>query len=642
LRPDGRGIRITDISGGTDPLTVNALGGSKAARDLGLENASGTGTVDSTNVRASLGSVLLRNLAGGSGITTGRLALTDRAGNYVEVDAAGANSLSDLISRINTAGNGVRAAVNRAGTGLEITDVSGGTGNLSISSLSGPNIAGLLGIAGDFDTSVTSVDGGSLKRQFISENSRLASLNGGKGISSGTFRITNSNGVTADVSLTGLTDPKLSDVIERINATNIGVIASINAEGSGLLLTDTLGGPAKLNVTDRSGSAASDLRISGTATANTLDGAYAKDITVEATDTLNSLITKINATNLGVSASLINDGNGANPFRLALNASNSGEDGRFTFDTGATGIRLDTLVRGQNAAVFLGSSSATNPVLITSSSNTLSNVLPGVTLNLNSASSGPVTVNVTRSSETAVATIKSFVQTTNALTSRLQELTKFDTATNVRGVLLGDSTASSITSTLFAALQAPVQGTGRYTLLSQIGITVGEKNQLSFDEEKFKSAYNTDPESVQRLFTAFNNNATTTITRPDGTQLSQTTTVTPFGTDAVGVNVTTDGSGNRVRREVKLEGFGFGYTLQKALNRLVDPVSGLVVQQNKTLDEANEVFQDRITSLTAQLDAKRLRLQRQFAQMEQVLSQLQSQQSAIGRISSVAAPAQST
>lgn len=638
ISPDGRGFRITDNSGGANPLTITALNNSKAARDLGFEGATGTGSVTGSNLRAGLGSVLLKNLRGGVGVNTGSLLLTDRAGNDSTVSLAGANSLSDLIGRINSGGNGVRAAVNRAGTGLEITDVSGGSGDLVIGSASGPNVAGLLGIEGTFNAAVTSVDGGSLKRQFISENSSLASLNGGRGIAPGTFRITNSLGATADINLSGLTNPKLSDVIARINAGNIGVTASINEEGNGLLLTDTNGGASKLTVADRSGSAAADLRIAGTATNDTIDGALAKDIEVTSTDTLNSLIAKLNAAKVGVSASLINDGTGANPFRLSLNSLNSGEDGRFTIDTGSTGIQLDTLVRAQNAAVFLGSSSATNPVLLTSSSNTLSNVLPGVSLNLNSASTSAVTLNVVQNADTAVSTLKSFVSTFNGLTTRIADLTKFDTATNAKGLLLGDAAAASILTNLFSAVQSPIRGAGRYSLLSQVGVTVGEDNQLSFDETKFKTAYAADPLATQRLFTAFNTVTTTTTTSPNGSQLSQIATTTPFGTDSVGTANSTDGSGNAVRRETKLEGFGLGYSLQKSLTRLIDPVNGLVVQQGKTIDEANKVFENRIASISILLNQKRSRLQRQFANMETILSQLQSQQTAIGRISSISVP----
>lgn len=635
IAPDGRSFRITDLTGGPDELTVSSLNDSRAARDLGLEFAAGTGTVTGSKVRAGLGSVLLKSLNGGTGITAGTLTLTDRTGAYAEVSLAGVSSLSELITAINDAGTGVRASVNRSGTGIEITDVSGGTGDLEIGSLSGPNVAALLGIEGTFDLSRTRIDGGSLKRQFVSENTALSTLNGGRGIASGTFRITNSNGVSATVSLTNLNNPTLQDVITAINSKNIGVIASINDEGTGLMLQDTLGGASALRVADVTGTAAQDLRIAGTATGSTLVGRYAADIEVTATDTLQTLVNKINSANVGVTASTINDGSTVNPVRLSVNAVNSGLAGRFTFDGGATGVELTTLVRAQNAAVFLGSSDVPDPVLLTSSTNTLADVVPGVTLNLANASNTPVTVSVSQSADQAVSTLRSFVTNFNALTQRIGELTRFDPATNTRGLLLGDAAVSGMVASLFNALQSPVSGAGRYTLLSQVGLSVGANNQLTFDENRFREAYATDAQSAQRLFTAFNTVTTTTVTSPGGQQLSQTTTTTPFGTETVGVSTSTDDDGNNVRTEVRLEGFGIAYTLQNAINRLIDPVNGTVVRQNRSIDDANRIFEARIASINAQLDAKRLRLQRQFTQMERVLAQLQSQQSAIGRIQTV-------
>lgn len=635
VAPDGRSLRLTDLTGGSGDLTVASLNDSKAARDLGLEFAAGSGTVTGTKIRAGLGSVLMKNLNGGTGITAGTLTLTDRAGAYAEVSLSGVSSLSELVRAINNAGTGVRASINRSGTGLEITDVSGGTGDLEIGSLSGPNVAALLGIEGTFDLSQTRIDGGSLKRQFIAETTALSTLNGGRGIAPGTFRITNSNGVSATVSLGNLNNPTLQDVISAINSRNIGVVASINEEGTGLQLQDTLGGSAPLRVVDVTGSAAQDLRIAGTGSGGYIVGRYAADIAVTATDTLQTLVNKINAANVGVVATTINDGSVLNPVRLSLNALNSGLAGRFTFDGAAAGVEVSTLVRAQNAAVFLGSSEVSDPVLLTSNTNTLANVVPGVTLNLAGASNNPVTVTVSQSADTAVNTLRSFVNNFNALTQRIAELTRFDPATNARGILLGDAAVSGMVAGLFNALQGPVSGAGRYTLLSQVGLTVGANNQLSFDENRFREAYAADPQAAQRLFTAFNTVTTTTVTSPGGQQISQTTTTTPFGTETVGVTTSTDDDGNNVRTEVRLQGFGVAYTLQNAINRLIDPVNGTVIRQTRTLDDANRVFEARIAAINTQLDAKRLRLQRQFTQMERVLSQLQSQQSAIGRIQTV-------
>lgn len=634
LRSDGKGIKITDTSGGGGTLSVTALNGSNAAKDLGLNTASVGGVLTGTPLKSSLGSVLLKNLHGGTGVGGGTFEVTDRTGNAAVVSMSGATSLSDVIKRINDAGTGVKASINKSGTGLQLTDTSGGTGNFSVTSLGG-GAANLLGIEGTYDLTKTVVDAGSLDRAYIGENTLLSTLAGGKGIGAGKFEITASNGTKAQIDTTDFTKGTLKDMISAINAKNIGVVASVNEDGSGLLLTDTAGGVSKMTVKDVSGNVAADLQIAGTATGNTIDGAYSKTITVDSDDTLQDVVTKINSAGSGIAASIVNDGSGATPYRLSINANNTGLNGRFTFDAGSTGLGVSNLVNAQNAAVFLGSADATNPVLINSSSNTVTNIVPGVTLNLVSASSKTVNVTVSQTADNAVTQFNSFVSTFNGLTSKIAELTSFNTTTNAKGLLLGDSTTTNVVDEMFRALNSSVSGAGRYSRLSQIGITIGEDNQLKFDEEKFRSAYSTDAVSVQRLFTAFNTVATTSTTDKTTKKVTETVVTTPFGTETAGTTKGTDTNGNAYSRTIKIEGFGFASILQKSLNKLNDPVNGTLVLQNKSLDTANELYQERIDNLTTLLEAKQARLEKQFANMESVLAKLQTQQTSIGQIKSI-------
>lgn len=647
LRSDGKGLQVVDNTTGSGELTLSALSGSKALRDLGLAGAASGNTLTGGNLVANLGSVLLKNLSGGAGITGGQITITDRNGTSANLDLSGAQSLDDVLSAINGAGTTLRASVSKSGTRIELTDTSGGTGNVVVSDTSG-TLAQQLGIAGTFDTNKTVVSGTALKRQYVNENSLLADLNGGKGVTPGVFRITNGRGTTADVDLRTLSNGKLSDVISAINAKGIGVTASVNSDGSGLLLTDTTTGSSSLKVEDLSGSLARDLNIAKTAAAGskTINGAFGATIDVTATDTLNTVLTKINSAGVGVVASVVNDGSGATPFRLTLTALNSGRDGRFTFDAGKTGLGADTLVRAQDAAVFLGGTGSTNPVLITSSSNTLSNVVPGLSITLAGVSDQPVTVSVAQNADSAVSQLQGFVKSFNSLTQNIADLTKFDTNTQKGGLLLGDATAQSINDSLFQAINTSVSGAGKYSLLAQVGVTISADNQLNFDETKFRNAYASDATSVQRLFTAFRTETTTTYTK-GGATVTPTGTVsgtvsTPFGTELAGTTSTNDGSGNTVTRVTKVVGFGIASAFQKALSRLNDPVNGTLTISNKSIDTANDLYNKRISSINDLLVAKRSRLQQQFANLETVLATLQGQQSAIGRIQSVSAPASSS
>ena len=86
-------------------------------------------------------------------------------------------------------------------------------------------------------------------------------------------------------------------------------------------------------------------------------------------------------------------------------------------------------------------------------------------------------------------------------------------------------------------------------------------------------------------------------------------------------------------------GTGIGYLIENSMARLIDPVDGAISRENKTLDEKTAQFQDRIESLDKSLTSKRERLERQFAQMESVLANLQNQQSSLSSLQTLAAGA---
>lgn len=589
---DGSSIRLVDTAAGDGAVQVSALNGSMAARDLGLLAAPASDTeINGSAVLASLNSVLLSSLRGGSGLSMGQITITDRAGASNTIDLAGAKTVDELISRINSNGVAqVTARVKSSGNGIEIVDVSAGSGELSIADVNSTT-ASELGIAGTFSTATTVVRGANLQRQWVSENTLLSSYNGGRGVTLGKFKITNADGQVATVDLTVGTKLTLRDVIAEINNSGVAT-ASINANGDGLLITDSTGGGGHLTIEDVSGRAAADLNIAGTATANTIDGSFEKTITVTDSDTLSSVVSSINTLAFAAGASIINDGSPDAPFRLSLSARNSGRNGRFSFDGGQTTLQTNTLLEAQDAVIFYGSAGGTQPLVLTSSSNQFSNVVQGVTIDARSVSTAPVTVSITEDSSGISGELKKFVETFNGLVEKLQELTKYDSETNARGLLLGDSTVQQIQTRLYAMIQSKIKGAGQFSTLSEVGLRLTEGAKLEFNEERFNAAYAQDSESVKRLFT---------------------------------MNIAASGSTPAQK--------GFGNTLEDRINSLIDPINGLITRQNQSLDRKTQNFSDRIGQLDKLLEAKRTRLERQFANLETVLSQMQSQQQALASFS---------
>ncbi len=598
IDPQSKSITLSDTTGGSGTMQVTALNGSRAAADLGIQRSAVAGVIAGDDLIATVNSVLLSSLQGGTGLSMGRISITDRAGASAEIDLGNAKTVQDVIDLINDSSVQVTASLKASGNGIQLVDESAGTGDLIIADVD-DTTAATLGIAGTHAPATSVVLGANLQRQWLSENTALATMNGGKGVASGTIRITNSAGQYATVSLTS-DDTTLGDLIRKINAAtaigtdpveSLNVVASINANGDGLLLTDNSAGTVgKLTVEEVGSSMAADLNIRGVATATTLDGSFEKTYTIGADDTLKDVIDDLNAPGFALSAAMINDGSGATPYRLSLTARNAGRAGRFIFDAGSTSLATHNLVESEDAAVFLGGSTGTQPLVVTSSSNQMSNIVKGVTIDLHSASASPVTLSIANDVDNVVGELNKFIQGFNELVDKLHDLTKFNSDTMARGLLLGEGTVQKIESELYAAVRLSVTGTGSHDSLMDVGLRLVDGAKLELNEEKFRAAYAADPNSVTKLFTFYQK-----------------------ADEAAGTV------------EVK----GLGYYIEERLNSLIDPVSGLIARQNQALDKRNDDFQDRIDRLDKLLDAKRLRLERQFANMESVLAGLQSQQQAL-------------
>jgi flagellar hook-associated protein 2 len=585
----GGALQITDNSAGSGNLTIADATGSTLASQLGI---AGTFTTTATGTNTS------------PSITPGIVQFTNRNGQTASINFSGATTVQDVLNDINNAtdsgGNSLdlSATLDPAGTGIQITDNSGGSGDLTIADTTG-TLASQLGIAGTYDTSVANVTGTNLNRQFVNQNTLLTNYNFGQGVNLGTFRITNSLGDSATVNLATIAATSIGDVINAINSAtdangkSIGVTASLNAAGNGIQLTDSAGGTSAMTVADVTGTAAANLQIAGTATGTTINGALEKTIAVSPTDTLTTIASKINALGFGVNASVIDDGSDTDPYRLSLTASNSGYEGRFIFNAGTTQLGSTQLVAAQDAAVFVGSGTSTSqPLLVTSKQNQITGIIPGLTVNLVGASTSPVTVNVTNDDTQAVTQINSLVTGFNGIVDSIANYSTFNTTTDEGGVLLGDYNTQDIQTVLYDALNTAVGSTQQYHTLADLGFSFNDNGELQFDQDTFDQAYATNPGDVQKLLTA-------TAT---GTSSTGTPTTTPVGIMA---------------------------QLSTTLTNLLDPTDGLLAQEDNTLAAKNQNFQDQITQLNTTLANQQNLLEQQFANLETTLSSLQSQQQTI-------------
>lgn len=590
-------MQLTDSTGGAGTLSVDALPSTNAADALGLNVAAVDDVLTGKRLTGGLNSVLLRNLRGGQGIATpGEISLTDRTGAAAVVDLSQAESLDDVLTAINNATTSgsvklqLQAALDANGTGIVITDTSGQTtSNLIIADVNGGTLAGDLNF--DVDAAAISVSSGSLHLRSVNEATSLSKYApSGGAVSAGSFSITNSAGTSAVINI-GSSTKTIGDVIDRINSAGIDVAAELNETGDGFVLIDNAAGSGTLKVLGIGGTPAADLHLLGTAVTGA-DGKQritsrdAAVVTIVVDDTLTTLSTKINSAGGILRASVIDSGAAINPFRLSLTATASGADNRLVIDDGGLGFNISKQVVGQDAVLRIGSDPAT-AFLKTSSTNTFANAVTGYQVTLLKASDQPAIVSGSLDTATIANAISTLAKNYNQLVSQIDTLTKYDPVTQARGALQGSGTVLQIESRI-TGLVNRVTGspTSPIRSLADVGLIVGAGGTLSFDSAKFEAAIADRPEDVTKLFT-------------DSTS-------------------------------------GFGVTLNALLKDLNDPDQGSLTAEVEANDAHIAALDDQIERMNESLANRQTYLELQFANMERVLSGLQSQQDALAALASIA------
>lgn len=507
----GEGLVLTDLTsdtGGT--FTITGLNDSKALQDLGLASSAVGDTITGTRIFSGLKTTLLSTLDGGNGLELGSLDITDRSGASATLNFSTNDTLEDIIATINLAGLGVEASANDTRDGIQLTDTTGATtSNLIVANgLDGLLTADKLGLA--INDAVTSVDGGSLNKQTVSENTLLSSLNGGSGVSNGSFKITDTVGSEQTITINAEVKT-IGDLILEIERTSLQIDARINDAGDGIVLIDTADGSETLTIEEEGGNTARDLHILGASTTidvggtptQVIDGSTQHTISLEATDTLQDLRDKINDLGAGVSATIINDGSSVKPFRLNIVSDNAGELGAIHLNASGLGITFEETIEAQDALVLIGNeTTAGGQILASSSSNTFEDIVTGIDITIHDTSDVSVKVSVTDTDKGLVSRMIATVETFNRIRERINILTEFDEESGQAGILQGDSAMLRLESDLNRIVTDRILGAGSFKSVAQIGVTMGQNGFLALDESVLKSAFEEDPAAVEQFFTS--------------------------------------------------------------------------------------------------------------------------------------------
>lgn len=251
----------------------------------------------------------------------------------------------------------------------------------------------------------------------------------------------------------------------------------------------------------------------GTLTIQVGSGA-AKSVTIDSTNnTLAGIRDAINKAGSDVTASIINDGTG---YKMIMTANKMGASNTIKATVTGDSVGTDTDTSGlsnlvydpsgtQNMSQIQVAQSATlkmGTLTITKDSNTVTDVVPGVTLNLIKAQVGtPVSVTVSNDTSVVSANVNKFVTEYNNLMKALKDQVGYNAETKKSGPLAGDSMLMRIESQVRSIVSNAIPGmSSGLNSLSQIGVGTQKDGTLAVDATKLNAAMASNFSDIVKLF----------------------------------------------------------------------------------------------------------------------------------------------
>jgi flagellar hook-associated protein 2 len=243
------------------------------------------------------------------------------------------------------------------------------------------------------------------------------------------------------------------------------------------------------------------------------------DIEIKSGMTLSELRDAINEASDGtLSATILNVG-GSDPYSLVVKSAKTGAAEELSFAwSDENGVAIDPDDNTNNAFKFNPVQEAQdaqftyNGMTIQRTTNTISDLISGVTIELKKEDTNVANVSISRDLSSLSEQMQAFVDSYNELTTYLSEITKYDTETSERGSFQGDSRINSIRGDINKILFANNEdGKNIMDLLTRTSLDIegnessafafslAENGSLIFDQRTFEYALEQDPEGIERL-----------------------------------------------------------------------------------------------------------------------------------------------
>lgn len=308
-----------------------------------------------------------------------------------------------------------------------------------------------------------------------------------------------------------------------------------------------------------------------------------KDVYITGSNsTLDGVAAQINAANMGIRATVIEDRRDRNyPFKLLTTGLSTGEDNQVEFPTvylldGDQDMYFDQTKQSQNAKLKL------DGFELELADNLAKDLIPGVTLDLKQAAPGrEVRVHVKENLEVISGKVKSFVDAYNGALGFIQSQNKLQKNAQGReglGPLGGDSLLRNIENRLRRLIQnSQVGGGGGVSRIGELGIEFQRNGTLNFSQEKFNKVLSADPKGVAAFL------------RGDG-----------FNT-------------------------GFVPTLKREIGYLLNGQFGALANRKRGIEDKVKALNGQIERKEKQIEKKEESLRKKFADLESKMSKINSQ-----------------
>ena len=249
-----------------------------------------------------------------------------------------------------------------------------------------------------------------------------------------------------------------------------------------------------------------DLTGFGTIAAENTIQINGTDITINDTDNLNDISDKINNADAGVKASIVDN-------HLVLETNETGVEnaliaGDSFVDSNGVLESLGVLDGGAiTADIELQSASDAEIDIngitgITSSTNTFSEAVDGITFNISATAEANSTATISVAKDTGKATdaVQAFVDQYNSVMNFLDGKTEYDEEEEKGAVLQGDSTAMRLQTRLRSLVSSKIKESGDFNALTSVGIEIDRDGVMSFDKSKFTEALDQSSGEVMSIF----------------------------------------------------------------------------------------------------------------------------------------------